>query len=197
MSAAMLTVARAAAASDGRRPPAFVQASGVALPFRGAFDAVFSAATLHWIQDHQAVFANVAEALRPAGRFIAQCGGRGNLDLLLERAGALMATAPYEPYFRDWAEPWNFADPAVTLARLEQAGFADVDAWLEEAPVDLVSAAAYAEFVSCVCIRHHLDRLPLNLREPFTSELTERAARDSRPFRLDYWRLNVSARTPA
>jgi hypothetical protein len=73
-------------------------------------------------------------------------------------------------------------------------GFSVVDTSLEAAPVDLVNGQAYGEFVSVVCIRHHLDRLPLALREPFVNELTERAARDSPPFVLDYWRLNIDAR---
>ncbi|HYN88583.1 MAG TPA: class I SAM-dependent methyltransferase, partial [Ardenticatenaceae bacterium] len=37
----------------------FVRADGVGLPFAGAFDAVFSTAALHWMQDHDGVFASV------------------------------------------------------------------------------------------------------------------------------------------
>jgi hypothetical protein len=43
----------------------------------------------------------------------------------------------------------------------------------------------------------HLDRLPDALRGPFIDAVTERAAAGSPPFTLDYWRLNMSARTPA
>ncbi len=195
-SGAMLAVARASA-EDAPRRIAYVQASGVALPFRGVFDAVFSAATLHWIDDHQAVFESVHSSLEPGGRFVAQCGGEGNLRRLLEHAAPLMCAPAYQHYFVGWQAPWYFADPGTTAARLAATGFADVEAWLEEAPVDLVSADAYAEFVSCVCIRHHLERLPLELRQPFANELTERAARDSPPFVLDYWRLNIGARKTA
>ena len=47
----------------------------------------------------------------------------------------------------------------MTTERLRHAGFTGAEAWIEEAPTDLGSAEAYAEFVSCVCLRHHLDRL--------------------------------------
>ena len=192
-SGAMLAVARAASApEDG--PIRYVQGDGAALPFAAAFDAVFSAATLHWIHDHPAVFAGVHAALRPGGRFIAQGGGRGNLQHLLDQVAVLMSSDPYRESFRGWREPWTFADAATTAHRLRVAGFADVQTWLEEAPVDLGHAEAYADFVSCVCIRHHLDRLPLPLRDPFTSDLTARAGQDSPPYTLDYWRLNISAR---
>ena len=188
-SRAMLTVARTA-----KGPVPFVQADGAALPFRAAFDAVFSAATLHWIHDHQAVFDGVATALDRGGRFVAQCGGAGNLRRMLEHTAALQLTAPYRDHFRDWRDPWNFAGPDETAERLRAAGLENEEVWLEEAPVDLGTAEKYADFVSCVCIRHHLERLPPDFRDPFTRDLTERAAGDARPFTLDYWRLNIDAR---
>jgi trans-aconitate 2-methyltransferase len=193
-SGAMLAVARMSAAAHPGRRPAYVQGSGAALPFRQAFDAVFSTATLHWIDDHDAVFRSVREALKPGGRLVAQCGGKGNLRRLLDRAAALTDSVAYAPYFGGWREPWIFADAESTAGRLLRAGFTEVETSLEDAPVELPAGPAYSEFVSCVCIRHHLDRLPLNLREPFVNELAERAARDAPPFVLDYRRLNISAR---
>jgi ubiquinone/menaquinone biosynthesis C-methylase UbiE len=195
-SGSMLAVARADAAGFAS-PIGYVQADGATLPFANAFDAVFSAATLHWIHDHPAVFRSVNTALVPNGRFVAQCGGKRNLQHMLEHAGALMASAPYREHLSAWRDPWNFADAATTSARLKAAGLTRIETWLEEAPVDLETAEKYAEFVSCVCIRHHLDRLPPDLRGPFTADLTERAGSDDPPFTLDYWRLNIDARKPA
>ena len=43
---------------------------------------------------------------------------------------------------------------------------------------------------------HHLERLPVQLRDGFTLELTNRAAGDDPPFTLDYRRLNIDARRP-
>src|ERR1700753_2726986 len=53
--------------------------SGEALPLHGEFDAVFSNAALHWMSDHDAVLAGVYRALKPGGRFVAECGGQGNV----------------------------------------------------------------------------------------------------------------------
>jgi ubiquinone/menaquinone biosynthesis C-methylase UbiE len=194
-SGSMLAVARASMLhAEEPAPVPLVQADGAALPFRSAFDAVFSAATLHWIHDHQAVFESVAAALDEGGRFVAQCGGRGNLQRMLEHTAELQASERYREYFRGWRDPWNFAGPEETSARLRAAGLRDETAWLEEAPVYLETAERYADFVSCVCIRHHLERLPLELRDPFTQDLTSLAARDPQPCTLDYWRLNIDAR---
>jgi trans-aconitate 2-methyltransferase len=192
-SGSMLAVARASAPPKPWLAVAYVHASGLALPFRDVFDAVFSAATLHWIHDHDALFRSVFAALAPGGRFVAQCGGKGNLHRLLERAAGLMSASAYEPYFRGWRDPWIFADASATAERLTRAGFSGVGTWLEEAPADLRNADAFREFVSCVCIRHHLERLPLTLRVPFINEITALAADDEPPFVLDYWRLNIDA----
>jgi trans-aconitate methyltransferase len=53
--------------------------SGEALPFNGEFEAVFSNAALHWMSDQDAVLAGVFRALKPGGRFVAECGGQGNI----------------------------------------------------------------------------------------------------------------------
>jgi trans-aconitate methyltransferase len=195
-SRAMITVAGASADDEGRRI-AYVQADGAALPFAAAFDAVFSAATLHWIPDHPRVFRGVHAALVPRGRFVAQCGGAGNLRRLLERAGRLMRSAEYAPFFEGWRDPWNFADAGATAERLVTAGFLDVHTWIEPAPVSLGDAAAFAEFIAVVCIRHHLDRLPPDRRHAFTACLADQFGGDDRPYELDYQRLNIDARKPA
>jgi trans-aconitate 2-methyltransferase len=161
-----------------------------------AFDAVFSTATLHWIADHSAVFRGVLASLRPGGRLVAQCGGGTNLERLYSRAAALMRTPPFAPSFREWQDPWHFASVADTREVLTRCGFTSLHVWMEAAPVSFHDADAYAEFITCVCIRHHLDRLPESLRNPFALELTRAAEADDPPFTLDYRRLNIDALRP-
>jgi len=52
---------------------------GQHLPFANEFDAVFSNAALHWMPRADAVLAGVWRALKPGGRFVAECGGDGCL----------------------------------------------------------------------------------------------------------------------
>jgi trans-aconitate methyltransferase len=175
---------------------AYVRADGVALPFTVAFDAVFSAAAFHWIPDHAALYREIHGVLKPGGRLVAQCGGGPNLRRLLDRAHALMDRA-FRPFFDNWHDPWLFANPVDTRARLAAAGFEAIDASLEPAPTTLPDRERFADFISCVCVRHHVDRLPPDERTRFVSELANAAAGDDPPFTLDYWRLNLSARKPA
>jgi trans-aconitate 2-methyltransferase len=174
-----------------------VRGDGAHLPFAGVFDAVFSAATFHWITDHEQLFASIYGALAPGGRLVAQCGGGPNLATLLGRAHTLMESPTYLQWFRGWRDPWNFADVPSTIVRLENAGFTMVHVSLEPAPTRMSDAPAYKDFLSCVCVRHHVDRLPESVRPSFLEALAREAESDDPPFTLDYWRLNLSAVKPA
>lgn len=178
------------------RAAAFAQADGTALPFTGPFDAVFSTATFHWIQDHDALFREIHRVLRAGGRLVSQCGGGPNLQQLYRRAQGMRDSPRYGSYFAGWADPWNFESVETTEARLRGIGFVDICVSLEPAQTPFESIDAYEQFVTTVCLRHHLDRLPAGLRQPFVHELATAAAGDDPPLTLDYWRLNIDARKP-
>ena len=176
---------------------ALVLGDGASLPFRRAFDAVFSAATFHWIHDHGALFRSIVMALEPGGRLVAQCGGGPNLAQLFGRAARLMREPRFAPYFEEWREPAYYSDAESAARRMRAAGFVDVDASLEAAPTRFDSPMEYQEFIANVCVRHHVARLPSAERQAFLRELTVAAAGDTPPLTLDYWRLNLSGRRPA
>jgi trans-aconitate 2-methyltransferase len=153
-------------------------------------DAVFSNATFHWIADHERLFARLFELLRPGGRLVTQCGGRGNVSQWIE---AILRAAAREPFARhiEGFEPWNFYGDAETTERLKGAGFVDVHCWLEE--VDAVRPDDPRDFVTVVGLAAHQERLPEELREPFTDAVIEELPQ---PVELRYIRLNADARRP-
>ena len=177
-----------------RQTPVYVRADGARLPFVSAFDAVFSAAVFHWIPDHDQLFRSVHAALKPGGRLIAQCGGAQNLDKLYGRARALMRSQQYREHFASWKDFNHFENVTDTERRLRDAGFNGIDVSLVSSPVTFDTPTAFEEFVSAVCLRHHLDRLPAHARKGFMAQITDRAAEDDPPLTLDYWRLNIAAR---
>lgn len=189
---AAATMAQAATAAGGAW--AVVCADLVALPFREAFDVVFSTATFHWVRDHPKLFAGLRAVLRPGGRLEAQCGGGPNLARLLDRARALSAEEPWRGAHDGWVETWEFADVATTEARLRDAGFSRVRCWLEAQPTAFPSAEVYRDFLRTVVLRTFLARLrEPALRDRFLDVLTDAARHDDPPLTLDYWRLNISA----
>jgi trans-aconitate 2-methyltransferase len=154
-------------------------------------DLVFSNATFHWIPDHDALFAALHRVLRPGGRLVAQCGGRGNIDSFRRRADEVAQTEPFAGYFTDWHGPWNYAAAEETAERLRAAGFVDADTWLEPKPTPFEDPRP---FVRTVCLVRHLDRIPPERHEEFIDSVL---ARCEHPFVLDYVRLNMTATRPA
>jgi trans-aconitate 2-methyltransferase len=149
-------------------------------------DVVFSNATFHWIQDHDALFAALRRSLAPGGRLVAQCGGHGNIQAFLAKVSEVAREDPFAEHLGDAdVHPGRFATAEETAERLEQAGFTDVRTWLQPKRV-----LPERSFVQTVCLVRALGRLPVDLREPFVDQVIERCGR---PLVLDYVRLNITA----
>jgi ubiquinone/menaquinone biosynthesis C-methylase UbiE len=196
-SANMLAQARERMAPLFGQRVEYLQCSLDDLDLEQTAELAFSNAALHWIRDHPRLFRAIFRALEPGGRLIAQCGGGSNIARLRERAGRLMTSDPYQPYFGDWPGPWEFADAETTRQRLEAAGFTDISTGLVARLVVVDTAAEYRDYLEHVVFGAHLDRLPEELRPGFLDALAAPAPNDDPPFSMDYCRLNISARRPA
>lgn len=152
-------------------------------------DAIFSNATFHWIPDHDALFSALYRSLKPGGRLVAQCGGRGNIARFRRTAEAVMNEAPFDRY--TFENAWNYAEAGETAERLTHAGFSDVQTWLQPKPTPLGDPKP---FVTTVCLLPYLERLPDVLREPFVDRVLEHCGH---PLVLDYVRLNMTALRPS
>ncbi len=95
-------------------------ADGTRLGFAAAFDAVFSDAALQWMRDPDAVIAGVWRALKPGGRFVAECGGAGNVESVRRALAEALARRGGNA---EAASPWYFPEPEEYRARLERHGF--------------------------------------------------------------------------
>jgi len=128
-------------------------------------DVVFSNAVFHWIADHERLFGRIHATLRPGGRLVAQCGGAGNLDRVLDAVGDRPGT-------------WRYAGAEGTEALLRAAGFAHTRAWLEPKPTRVADLELYLE---TVVLRAMPD--PRAAAEHVARQVDE----------LDYVRLNIEA----
>ena len=151
-------------------------------------DLVFSTATLHWIPDHDALFRRLHGALKPGGRLVAQCGGKGNVAEHTQAIAAAAADPEYGQHLTGAKAPWNFAGPEETEPRLTAAGFADVRCWLQPKPVQPSDPLA---FITTVTLGPILDQLPEEKRRPFAEAVL---AQHEQPLVLDYVRLNIEAK---
>lgn len=161
------------------------------LRLREPVDAVFSNAVFHWVLDHPRLFGRLFDALKPGGRLEAQCGGAGNVKTFHDAVSRLADRPPFSDFFEDWAGPWNFAGDGATETLLERIGFTDVKCWLEDRPV--VPPEPH-DYLRTVCLGHHLEQLPDELRETLVGRVVDTLGD---PLTLEYVRLNISARRPA
>ncbi|MFT4945598.1 MAG: trans-aconitate methyltransferase [Halovenus sp.] len=110
----------------------FVHADARMFPFEDSFDAVFSNAALHWIQDQERVLGGVSDALIPGGRFVAELGGRGNVAAIVDAVRAVAADRGYEV-----TNPWYFPTIGEYATRLESHGLETQHAVLFDRPTEL------------------------------------------------------------
>jgi trans-aconitate 2-methyltransferase len=189
MSPSMLSAAseRLAAQAQGDGRLQLLLADLLELDLPEPVDAIFSTATFHWIGDHERLFHRLRTLLARGGQLVAQCGGEGNIDVLRGRARAVEQREPYAEHFREWRPPWNYAAPERTRERLLRADFANAECWLQ--PVR-VQPQPPREFLATIVLGPHVQRLPVELREPFMDEVL---AELGEPVVVDYVRLNISA----
>ena len=151
------------------------------LPLDEPVDAVFSTAAFHWVPDHERLFGNIAAVLKPGGQLVAQCGGAGNVASFLEVMDELGERT---------LAPWNFASPDDTRRRLENAGFDEVQVWLNDEPTRFDTLADMDLFIRTSCLGPWLARLPEDQHDTFAEAVSSRLPN----LELDYVRLNVIAR---
>ncbi|MDD2755001.1 MAG: methyltransferase domain-containing protein [Methanothrix sp.] len=92
------------------------------LHFIEQFDLVVSFACLHWIPDHLPVLKSVQQSLVPGGRFLMQCGGRGNAARILDLTGDLIKSLRWKEYFIGFSFPYHFYGPQEYSLWLAEAG---------------------------------------------------------------------------
>jgi trans-aconitate 2-methyltransferase len=180
-STAMVDEARQRLARFGDRVRFVVADLGQPFPdaARGV-DAVFSTATFHWVHDHDALIANLADAIVAGGRLVAQCGGAGNLAHVDAVIGGLGAPP------RSWL---RYATAEETAARLTAFGFAADAVWLAPEPTTFDDDEVFRAFLRTVILRGHLAAMAPEYHDRFV----ERVAAALPERTLDYVRLNIDA----
>jgi len=135
------------------------------LQFSEEFDAVFSNAVLHWIRNHDAMLAGVRRALKPGGRFVAECGGHGNLAVIQVAIRSVLAHRGWETNIRRY-----YATEPEYAARLREHGFAVQQIALIPRPTPLPTGIrGWLETFE----RSTLDRIPPEHREGFLQDVEQ------------------------
>jgi trans-aconitate methyltransferase len=172
----------------------FEQADVTAMEYREEFDAVFSNATLHWVRDASGTASAISRALKPGGRFVAEFGGRGNIETLVQAIyRALESLGVRHP---DRLNPWYYPSVGEYAGLLEQHRLEVTFAVLFDRPTPLEGGDGalrnwLAMFGGCF-----IDAVTLEQRPEFFRRVEDGAAahllRDG-VWTVDYRRLRIRA----
>lgn len=186
-SADMLAAARERLGGDPR--VRYVQADLAALELDESADALLSTATFHWVADQAGLYAALHRALRPGARFVAQCGGEGNIADVRAAVAATVAADPELQERLDGHDPWRFLGPDETRGHLEAAGFSEIGTWLQEWPVHTNGGH---EWLCNINLGGHVERIGDDaVADRFIAGVHARMGGD--PLTLNYVRLNIDA----
>ncbi len=162
--------------------------------FPEPFDAVFSNAMLHWITEPEKAVCCIAQALKAKGRFVAEFGGKGNVQTLLTAIGAELRAVgcAIEPRWN----PWYFPSIGEYAALLEAHRLQTVQAILFDRPTSLEDGEAglrnwLATFANGLLKIIPADRHP-QLVKRIEDRLRPMMYRDG-VWQIDYKRIRVVA----
>jgi len=165
------------------------------LQYEEAFDAVFTNATLHWIDDIDSVLAGVRRALRPGGRFVGEFGGKGNVKHVISALYSALARRGVDGAALN---PWRFLSESEFRHALEDQGF-DVDQ-IVLFPRPTTLPGSVEDWIELFC-KTFLAKLNESDRRSFMREVADALRPEiyttDSGWVLDYMRLRFVATKPA
>ncbi|APZ93353.1 class I SAM-dependent methyltransferase [Fuerstiella marisgermanici] len=156
-----------------------------------SFDAVFSNAALHWINEPEKVVRCIAGSLKTNGRMAVEFGGQGNVRHL---SGAIEATSQ-SLLGEVVPHPWYFPSIAEFASLLDRNGLEVTQAAMIDRPTRLEGSDGLRNWVRMFG-QHWLTQIPEEKHEQFLTQVEEIARphlfRDSAWY-ADYRRIRVLA----
>ena len=174
----------------------FEIADAINFHFEEPFDAVFSNATLHWINQPEQAIACIWKALKPGGRFVAEFGGKGDIKTILTAINKVLTSVSVA---KPELNPWYFPSVGEYTTLLEKQGFSVTYAALLERPTLLEGDEGMQNWIEMFANRF-LQEIPTNkgmsVIQDIENQLRPDLYQDGNWF-ADYIRIRVVARKEA
>ena len=148
----------------------FRQMDARELRFASYFDIIFSNATLHWVDDHPAFLRSAASCLKPGGRLLVSCGGKGNAHDVFAALRATIRLKNWRGFFRKLAAPYFFHRPEDYENWLPQFGFSPRQVRLADKDVNFAGPGGLAAWIRTTWLPY-TQRVPAAAREEFIADV--------------------------
>ena len=151
-------------------------------------DSIFSNAVLHWVKPPEQAVQAIATALRDGGKFVAEFGGKGNVQRIIEAVETVRQT--------NHLSPWYFPSIGDYTHLLEQHGLEVTFAALVDRPTPLNEGAQglanwLKMFGSSLLAGLNSDEVDTVIREVETR--LQPGMYDGQQWHADYRRLRIVA----
>jgi trans-aconitate methyltransferase len=161
------------------------------------FDIVFSSSVLHWVDDHPAFLRGAAACLRPGGRLVVSCGGKGNAQDVFVALRPEMRLKQWRNDFRKLPKPYFFHGPAEYEKWLPRFGFKMQTVKLSPKDAVYPGRERFAAWFRTTWLPY-TQRVPENLREKFITGVVDRYLAKHPPYaegrvRVRMVRLEIDA----
>ena len=151
----------------------FDRADAQKLDYNSEFDLVVSFACMHWIKDHIAVLRGIKQSLKPAGKMVIQCSGRGTGDDIFTLTGEVIRGDKWSRYFKGYSNPHGIYGADDYHAWLRQIGLYEIRVNLEIKDLVLPGKAGLEGFIRTTWLSL-TERIPEDLKEQFIAEIAGR-----------------------
>ncbi len=148
----------------------FLRMDAAAIRLSERFDVAFSNAVLHWVKDHVAVLRGVRNCLKSGGKILFQMGGRGNAADVLLVIEEMIRQSRWRRYYEDFTSPYHFYAPEEYKVWLREGGFRPKRVELLPKDMRHRGPEGFKGWLRTTWFPY-TDRLPVELRDPFLSEL--------------------------
>ena len=144
-----------------------------ATPDVGTFDLLFSNAALHWLPDHEALLARLAQSLTPSGQMAVQVPANHDHPSHLI-AAAVAAESPFREALAGYTRQSPVLAPEAYAALLDRLGFAAQTVRLQVYGHHLAGREEVIEWVRGTLLTDYEKRLPAELWPRFLDRYQER-----------------------
>lgn len=136
-------------------------------------DLIFSNAALHWVNDHPAFLRGAGACLKPGGRLVVSCGGKGNAHDVFEAVRRTLRLKRWREYFRELQAPYFFHGPAAYEKWLPRCGFQAQLVRLANKPTPLAGRLGLMSWLRTTWLPY-TQRVPVEQREEFIAAVADR-----------------------
>ncbi len=149
----------------------FSVADAAKFGFTEPFDAIFSNAALHWVKDHDAMMKCAYHNLKPGGRFVAEMGGKGNVQQLIAATKQVLIKYGYDKQAETML--WRFPSLGEYTSELESHGFRVTFATHFDRPTALQDGDEGVAKWIAMFGEHYFEGVPSNQKQQMLKEITD------------------------